>query len=56
MATLYDQQGATKHSKNPVFFATMTYNRDTQDIFDVVSILINIVWVQIDSQSYCFQA
>ena len=36
MATLYEQQGATKSSKNPVFFAMMTFNRDSQPIFDTV--------------------
>ena len=37
MATLYEQQGATKAAKNPVFFAMMTFNRDSQPIFDTVS-------------------
>jgi hypothetical protein len=40
MATLFDQQGATKSAKNPVFFAIMTFNRDTQPIFDMVTILL----------------
>lgn len=33
MATLYDQQGATKSAKNPVFFAIMTFNRESNAIF-----------------------
>lgn len=32
MALLYDQQGATK-AKNPVFFAIMSFSKDTQPIF-----------------------
>lgn len=36
MATLYDQQGATKSARKPVFFATMMFNRDSQPIFDMV--------------------
>lgn len=35
MATLYDQQGATKSNKNPVFFATMTFNRENNAIFEM---------------------
>ena len=36
MATLYDQQGATKSSKNPVFFAVMTFNRENNAVFEMV--------------------
>ncbi len=46
MATLFDQQGATKAAKNPVFFAVMTFNRDTQPIFDLVYFLL---WFSLDS-------
>ena len=53
MASLYQQ---SSNPKKPVFFAYMTFNRETSSIFDMVILKIILVWLYFCAQSCGFQA